>query len=397
MLHINRLQAAFAVVALLFALPGLAQIQSSGHFMSSRLDPGWDLRGTAKLTAPDIDLQGSGWLRLTGSQSQAMGVALDKGATIDPARGFSLAFTYDVWGGGSAGGDGLSVFLFDAGTDMIGAASGGALGYCKGAGAWLGLGLDVSGNFSNPQEGCAGGGGPGTKPQSIALRGPAASTNAFVTQTALPSGLDKPQATVRPLAGQVILTVLPKAQGTGFAVTVQWRGDPGQPFKRILDSVDFPYPAPAALRVGVAASTGAGKNIHEVRAIVVRALASPSVGLAFEPASIAAGGKSKMVLRLAGDKGTATLDRAFKLQLPEGLKIALPPHLGGSCMGSIRVSSEDSVTVDQGTAAGTAGCTVEVEVTAEEPGALTATVPANALATDMGSNAQPASARLTVR
>jgi len=98
---------------------------------------------------------------------------------------------YDDQGG--EGADGVAIVLSDASINPVAGAFGGSLGYaqkkygqsdcddpngCPGfAGGWLGIGLDEYGNFSNPTEGREG--GPGRKPDSIAIRGKGDGLNGY--------------------------------------------------------------------------------------------------------------------------------------------------------------------------------------------------------------------------
>ena len=91
------------------------------------------------------------------------GLALDTAETFAGDVPVSIRFNYVSWGGNGA--DGITVFLYDATQNMSGAANGGGLGYCGGAGGYLGIGMDEYGNFSNPADHCgAAGGGPGFRP-----------------------------------------------------------------------------------------------------------------------------------------------------------------------------------------------------------------------------------------
>ena len=58
------------------------QFQASSDFTSSSLDAGWTFGGAAALTAPTIDANGSGWLRLTGNTNNTQGNALYTGGSF---------------------------------------------------------------------------------------------------------------------------------------------------------------------------------------------------------------------------------------------------------------------------------------------------------------------------
>ena len=105
----------------------------------------------------NIDIPGNGKLRLTNSSTNQVGGVF--GATSFPtSSGLDVSFTSYQWGGGGA--DGLAFML--AAVDPVNPAtpttmgpSGGSLGYSPAGGvrglsnAYLGVGLDVFGNFSS--------------------------------------------------------------------------------------------------------------------------------------------------------------------------------------------------------------------------------------------------------
>jgi hypothetical protein len=396
MLRRFRIAAAFTLAAMAAVHSVQAQDLYS-RFVGPAPEAGWSLRGTASLTAPAVEPAGTGWLRLTGNAHNAAGMALQSAGGISAATGLSISFDYVSWGGGQPGADGIVVFLYDATADLAGALGGGALGYCKAAGGWLAIGLDEYGNFSNPDVGC--GGGPGLKPQSLVLRGPTSAGNPFLGGVPVPGGVDRPTAQTRPAASQVVVNLQPKMTGVGYGVTVDWRPQPGQARVRLLDRANFPFAAPAALRVGIAAATGGAKNFHEVREMRVSVHQPPTVHHVFEPSEIAAGRKSTVLLQLGStDKSPAVLVEHLTYQLPAGVRVATPVVLGGTCPGVVRAAAGgDSVTLERGSAVRAAGCTMTVEVVATRAGSFSSTVPAGALITDRGPNLQPSSATLIAR
>lgn len=386
--------------ALLLNLPALGQVLAIGEFTASKPDPGWSFTGTPALTAPGVDREGDGWLRLTGSVHQSVGRAFYTRNAFSAARGLTVAFSYASWGGGDPGADGIVLILFDATGNMSGAAQGSGLGFCKGAGAWLGLALDEYGNFSHPQEGCAGGGGPGRQPQALALRGPTAASNPFVAAAPVPGNVDQPLAQKRPGAAEVIMTLAPKTSGLGFTVNVDWRGAPGGAWARLINQADFPYAAPAVISMGLSATTGGARNIHEVRRVrVVANHSPPTVSQTFEPAIVAPGGTSTLVLRLAGATGTSSsLAQTFTHQLPAALKIADAPRLGGTCPGTVQAKAGSSaIVVERGSGLRAAGCIISVDVTSAAVGAWDSVVPVGSIVTDQGTNITTSAATLTVR
>jgi len=146
---------------------------------------------------PDAD--GNGFLRLTAATTVQTGYIYNN-TGFSSTDGFSISFEYYTYGG--TGADGITFFLFDAGVFGLGSAGsgiegvsggyvtgfniggfGGSLGYAQNttnhpAGlrkAYFGIALDEFGNFSNTNQGRAGGIGADIgnvqRPSSITLRG----------------------------------------------------------------------------------------------------------------------------------------------------------------------------------------------------------------------------------
>ncbi|MEO0796770.1 MAG: autotransporter-associated beta strand repeat-containing protein [Verrucomicrobiota bacterium] len=264
--------------------------------------PGWEFRqdsnGTdppARLTAnavpnaadpesgtPQIDVNGNGWLRLaTTTGNQANAVALDTAipATDNTIR---ISFDYSFWKPDTAPADGITVFLWDAGQAFDPGAFGGSLGYANRtgvdglSGAYVGVGLDVYGNFSNPTEDRNG--GVGFRPNEVAIRG------AGSGQT----GYDYIEGT-----GDGTNPSLTSVFGSGFSM--DFINSPSRPdqdaddyrgFQLELDENDvltiwlqdgfsgtltqvlqttLTDPRPDQLRVGFAGSTGGSVEVYEIR------------------------------------------------------------------------------------------------------------------------------------
>ena len=397
--HLSRWLAGSACLALSCAAWG--QFQVHGRFSASTPDAGWGLAGTAALTAPAADAEGAGWLRLTGNATGAQGNARHTGGSFSAQNGVTLAFNYASWGGGTPGADGITVYLYDATQNMAGALPGGGLGYCKGAGGYLALALDEYGNFSSPADNCSGGGGPGGAPQALVLRGPVAAGNPFIAHAAMPGNVDQPTATARPVPRQVVMTLSPKAAGVGYTINVDVRDGPAGAFRRLLSNADFPYAAPAALSVGVAGSTGAAKNVHEVRDLMVTGNAAnpPVVNQIFTPPVIAPGGTSTLELHFnSPGPRRAVLSAPFIQTLPAGLVVATPSGLGGDCLGTVNAApGGNTVSIEAGMNVRNGGCAVSLKVRAAAAGTYTSTAPAGSLQTDLGRNTEAGTASLVVK
>ncbi|NUO76568.1 MAG: DUF11 domain-containing protein [Lysobacter sp.] len=286
------------------ALPAHAQFKIDSSFRNNT-EANWAITGTNNTGNNDSgiltggygsvaatatnDANGSGWLRLTTDSGNQVGRALYTGGSFTSGAGVIAEFDYISWGG--TGADGLSMFLYDASQNMAGAANGAGLGYCDGAGGYLGVGLDEFGNFS------AGSGaanfcntGPaGPRADRVVVRGPqnAAGGANPVVGSATFAGLDSPNVTTRPTPRRVRLLLIPNGTG-GFRVSVLI-GPTGGALATVLDALNFPYAAPANLRFGFGASTGGSTNIHEVRNAVVSSPADIVVGKTVSSATVLRG------------------------------------------------------------------------------------------------------------
>lgn len=269
-----------AALCVLFSGQVFAQFKINAPF-SGNTAPGWTITGTNNGGNNDSgiltggygliadgnntnDAVGSGWLRLTTDLNNQVSSARYTGGSFPSSQGVIVEFEYVVWSGDGA--DGLSFFLYDAGGTMAGASAGGGLGYCNGSGGYLGIGLDEWGNFSSASDQCpAAGGGSGFAPDRVVVRGPQANANAFIGNATV-GGIDVPGATTRPAFDRARISLLPNGSG-GFRVTLGI-GQNGAAVTDVLTNLNFPYTAPATLRMGFSAATGGSTNIHEVRSVV---------------------------------------------------------------------------------------------------------------------------------
>jgi MSHA biogenesis protein MshQ len=250
----------------------VARAQTISQSFTQSTATGWTLANSTYLTVPTIDVAGSGWLRLTDAVTYETGTALYTGGSFTPIQTLVMQFDYATWGGNGA--DGITLFLYDATKTMSGAAYGGGLGYCGGAGGYLAIGLDEYGNFSNPGDRCgSASGGPGAQPQKLVIRGPQSASNIYITNTSVPGNIST-NAKSRPAANTVFVTLAP-ATPIGYTLTVQFRQGPTGTIQTLLTGVKFPYAPPASLRIGFSAGTGGSDNAHEVRNFTVLATAIP--------------------------------------------------------------------------------------------------------------------------
>jgi uncharacterized repeat protein (TIGR01451 family) len=272
-----------------YAPQAAAQFKIAESFTGTTA-PNWTISGDAFLTAPSIDTAGSGWLRLTSALGNQVGTARYNGGTFTANQALTVKFRYVAWGG--FGADGLSFFLYDAAQNMAGAVAGGGLGYCRGAGGYLGIGVDEFGNFSNPADSgrcdLTPSSGPGFRPDNFVVRGPlsAANPNEFVAGAPVPGGIDEPGATTRPTARVITFSLVPA--GVGFNITARYQASDTAPVQVLFSNVSFPYAPPGPLSIGFSGSTGGSTNAHEVQSLSVAT--SNDVAIAVSgPASVLEG------------------------------------------------------------------------------------------------------------
>ena len=134
---------------------------------------------------------------------------------------------------------------------------------------------------------------------------------------------------------------------------------------------------------------------------VVALVPPPTLGKAFSPATIAAGGTSTLTITLSNpDASVATLTAPLVDTLPSGVVIAATPNVSTTCGGvgaPVAVAGGTTATLPAGrTIPANSSCTLTVDVTAAAGGAYINTLPAGALVTSNGNNPAPAIATLTV-
>lgn len=248
---------------------------------------------TACLTAASgcattTDASGSGWLRLTNTGGNEEGYGYYN-TSFASGQGFVIDFDFASWGG--TGADGIVMFLQDATQSFAPGAVGGSFSYagdCSGTshpagmtGAWIGVGFDEWGNFSNPNDRCKNG-GPGQTPASVSVRGPA-NNYSYITGAQASTAMDCPASnpglsgptpnlcTSRPTTGtnfrhaRVVLLYT----GSAWTGSVFVQFGSGAALTPVLSNSTWATTAPANLRIGFAASTGGSTNFHEIRNLVI--------------------------------------------------------------------------------------------------------------------------------
>lgn len=249
--------------------------------------------GDAKFVA---DVSGSGVLQLTSNQLQQSGY-LYIDIPFPSNYGIKASFEYFSYGGeGNA--DGMTVFLFDASVPYFRPGGfGGALGYAFNSshqspgltGAYIGIGLDEYGNFTNPIEGKD---GPGFQPNNITIRGPGEGFKGYdyITGKRTDTEVDGlPEADQFPISSggpntqrvtdsnkagyrEVFIDLQPAATGKGMVLNLEMlvtTTDNEHRTLSIFKDFSYNYQAPNNLKIGFSAATGGYTNFHEIRNIVV--------------------------------------------------------------------------------------------------------------------------------
>lgn len=307
------------VVLILFAYQlSIAQFTFTNN-LRGRITPdmvvggGGGTQGVAYLTSGNPDPVGAGWLRLNNSSTNQRGYFyIDK--SFPSTLGVLIDFEYKMWRNAANtnsnyhGGDGFSVFLFNAAVPFQIGGYGGSLGYARLvdaqnvvvseglAGGYIGIGFDAYGNFGSNSEGKVGripmdANGDALVPNAVVLRGATTSTPA--TSNMYLAGVKvgdrsgtaatirtrneidyntSPFNETRPTDAQFYRRVQVEINPTGtgaYNIIIRWRRnitDVG--FQQLISYTTTEVP-PALLKLGFAASTGGAFNYHEIRNIMI--------------------------------------------------------------------------------------------------------------------------------
>lgn len=234
-----------------------------------------------------IDTEGFGWLRMASTvPSQANSAFLNLAL---PAAGTRVQFEFNIafWGdqGSAEGGDGLAVTLSNANVAYNAGAFGGSLGYAQKtgidgmAGGYMGVGLDVFGNYTNPTEGRIG--GPGFNENEVTLRGPGDGTSGYlyVGGTAdAPGGMDSlisgpnnqldfPSYTARPDQDATDWRRVRVLLDENNRVSAWIEFGFGAGYQLLFENLDLTAfgTRPEEFRIGFSSGTGGANQVYEVR------------------------------------------------------------------------------------------------------------------------------------
>ncbi|MFI6453804.1 putative Ig domain-containing protein [Streptosporangium amethystogenes] len=282
---------------------------SSGSNYACLTASGNTSTGVLQSCSGNTDSQGSGKLRLTNATTNKTG-GLFGAVSVPASQGLDVTFNTYQYGGGGADGITFVLAAVDPANPKSPAnigQSGGALGY-SGTGSiiglaygYLGIGLDVYGNFSSSAyqgSGCTNLAGTGVRvPGQVVIRGPgngtvgycalnttAASTSATplalraTSRTAVPVqiGINPTAVSLTTAAGLVV-------PPSSYVVVVTLVGGTNKTLTGSLPTVPTGlYPAswlnangtPRQLAFGWVASTGSVTDFHEVDAATVTTVSS---------------------------------------------------------------------------------------------------------------------------
>lgn len=289
------LKTAVLLPVFIFYYSAFAQFPYSESFRNSTA-PGILFGGapTAFLTAGVLDPEGQGYLRLTNNTLNQKGYIVST-STFTPSNGLRIEFEYFTYGGDGA--DGITFFLFNALSSPFNIGGfGGSLGYAQNlatipvspgvSGGYLGIGLDEYGNFSNPTEGRQGGPGASFQPGSVTLRGSGngsattpdnytllttVKTNTFSQPFDLvPIGNTQRNPLIQnPGYRKASIDLKPDPTG-GYDITVRITTGGSSPSTvTVINNYHYTQAAPSLLRYGIASSTGAQTNFHEIRNVSI--------------------------------------------------------------------------------------------------------------------------------
>jgi gliding motility-associated-like protein len=280
---------------LILLVPGvaLAQFPYNEDFRTStqRGDLVFGGSPTAFLTAgkaidTGTDAEGQGYLRLTNNKTYQTGYVYSNNVFLG-TYGLDIEFEYFTHGGGSDGGaDGIGFFLFDATANPFRIGGyGGSLGYAQYdstpgvSKGYLGIGIDEYGNYSTT--GNSKSGGNGYKPNNITIRGAGDGYGAgdypwlATTQTTNLPGTDDFNiagnvrgATDGQTGYRKIYINLKPRPGGGLIINVRVKHD--NVTSQIITNYQYTTPIPSGgLKYGIASSTGASVNYHEIRGLQI--------------------------------------------------------------------------------------------------------------------------------
>jgi len=312
------------------------------------------LGGSAHLTAGNRDKEGEGWLRLTNATNNDVGYALVN-ESFSPGQGLVFDFEFAIWGG--TGADGFSIFLFDANYSLdypendplrfhIGN-RGGSLGYANGnnenglSGGYIGVGLDVFGNYGSTSESKNGGMfDGGLIPNVIGIRGSEHSNmgapyrwlggsqplnlvfgNNFTLDYKGSSG-SRPTKEQHYRRVQVRIIPVELNGVTTYEMSIHLKVNENDAFYPIVPAFTIADPPPPRLKIGFAGVTGGFNNIHEVRNLVVTTLGGIRVHKTVDKEIAYVGDELVYDIRLINESNFRARNLRFRDVIPAELNVS---------------------------------------------------------------------------
>ncbi|MBC9714298.1 hypothetical protein H9Y04_17190 [Streptomyces sp. TRM66268-LWL] len=289
-----------------------------------------------KCQKPVGDPVGQGALRLTTNATNQNGYVISRRAI--PARaGMKFSVDFGIYSPSrpNSPADGISLMLLDGKAEMPlkSGKNGAGLGYVGITGGYLGIGLDVYGNFTSNKFDAAGG-TDGRTPNSITVRGAVGVKNPLVATYKSSRLLAPSGATNRADARRTAIIEL-SHEGV-MKVSIDFHD--GRPVREVIEPVDLDEikgqpPVPDSLRIGIAASTGASTAIHEVWNGKIETLA-PNLSTDVKPKGpVNAGEPVEFEMITSNDKlaGPTTGEVVTTQIFPEGVKPVAASGDGWKC------------------------------------------------------------------
>ncbi|WP_327351126.1 lectin-like domain-containing protein [Streptomyces sp. NBC_01304] len=287
---------------------------------------------------PPPDAPGKGALRLTSNKKLQNGYAISKNA-VPTKDGLKFSIDFGIYQPGEPNdpADGIALMLLDGGAEMPkkSGKNGSGLGYVGIKGGYVGVGLDVYGNFTDSHNDAGAEGGLSDRTgNSITIRGAEATKNAMIATYKSGRRLAPSGAKTREEARRTATLELSK-EGV-MRVFIDFHD--GQPPREVIEPVDIHsikgQPAvPDSLRIGFSASTGNSTAIHELWGGKVETL-GPDLSTKVEAnGTVKAGEPAEFTMTTSNNKaagptnGEVTTTQTF----PEGIKPVSASGDGWTC------------------------------------------------------------------
>lgn len=207
-----------------------------------------------------------------------------------PSAGTNIEFEFDLvnWGGDGFF-DGWAVYLFDANAPGAGTGGGkgGGMGYVDLKGAYVGIGMDSYGGFNQWVRT-----GTGVNPllkNNVTVRGSQARDYAREATFELKKQLSSRTSTRQEAIDvgsvkHVKLTWVARRERPGYSIDMSINGE------AVFETLDYPYAAPASMKIGVSATTGGGRVNQEFKNVQVNFSKLP-------PKNLALGAEAKIFVK----------------------------------------------------------------------------------------------------